>query len=61
VAFVFHCGADEGGKERMRLEGLGFEFGMELAAEEPGVIGRFNNFDVVFVGSSASDSQACTE
>jgi hypothetical protein len=32
VALVVEGGADKGGEERMRLEGLGFEFGVELAA-----------------------------
>src|ERR1700722_8168422 len=44
VAFVVDGGADEGGKKRMRLEGLGFEFRVELAAEEPRMIGGFDNF-----------------
>ena len=43
---VSYAGANEGGEERMRRERLGFEFGMELAAEEPGMIGHFDNFDV---------------
>ena len=50
-------GADEGGEERMRFEGLGLEFGVELAAQEPRVIGSFDDFDVVFVGGAASDSK----
>jgi len=61
VAFVVERGSDEGGKERMRLEGLGFEFRMELAAEEPGMVGGLDNFDVVFVGGAAGDAQAGTE
>jgi len=31
---------------------------MELAAEEPGVVRRFDDFHVIFVGSAASNSQA---
>ncbi len=56
--FVFQRGADEGGEERMGFERLGFEFGMELATEEPGVLGGFDDFDVIFVGSAAGDAEA---
>ena len=56
--FVFEGSAYEGGEERMRLEGLGLEFGVELAAEEPGVIGGFDDFDVIFVGGAAGDAEA---
>jgi len=42
----------------MRLEGFGFEFGVKLAAEEPGVLGRFDDLDVIFVGGAAGDEQA---
>jgi len=51
-------GADEGGEERMRLEGLGLEFGVELAAQEPRVIGSFDDFDVGSVGRGAGDVEA---
>ena len=43
---IFQAGADEGGEERVRRQGFGFEFGMELAAYEPGVIGGFDYFYV---------------
>src|SRR5215469_12274001 len=36
--------AHEGGKQRMRLEGFGFELGVKLHADEPGVIGNFDDF-----------------
>src|SRR5690348_13270682 len=55
---IFQGGADEGGEKRMGLERLGLEFGMELAAEEPWVLGRLNDFDVIFVGRAAGDFQA---
>ncbi len=61
MAFVFDRGADESGEERMRLKRLGFKFRVELAAEEPGVIGRLDNFDVIFVGRTAGDAQTGTE
>ncbi len=38
--------------------GLDLNSGMELAAEEPGVAGGLNNFDVIFVGGAAGDAQA---
>ena len=56
--FVFQRSAYEGGEERMRLERLGLEFGVELAAEEPGMVGSFDDFDVIFVGRAAGDAQA---
>jgi len=56
LEFVLERGADEGGEERVRLEGLGFEFGVELAAEEPRVVRGFDDFDVVVVGSTAGDA-----
>ena len=42
----------------MGLERLGFEFGVELAAEKPGVVRHFHNFNVVFVGSASGNSEA---
>ena len=61
LALVIERRADEGGEKRMRLERLGFEFGVKLATEEPGVIGCLDNFDVVFVGCAAGDAQARAE
>ena len=58
MALVIEGGADEGGEKRMRLERLGFEFGVELAAEEPGVVWGFDDFDVVFVWGAAGDLKA---
>src|SRR5215831_12450901 len=43
----------------MRLNGLALEFGMELAAEEPGMIGDLADLDIRVVGRFASDLQAC--
>src|SRR5215475_11444613 len=54
---LFQRGAHERGEERMRLERLGFEFRMELAAQKPRVLGRFDDLDVVFVRSAASDAE----
>ena len=36
---------DEGGEERMRLVGLGLEFGVELHREEPRVILELDDLD----------------
>ena len=47
---VLVAGVDEAEEERMRLQGLGFELGMELAAEEVGVVGQLDDFDVGSVG-----------
>src|SRR5580698_4221830 len=37
---------DKGGEQRVRFQWLRLEFGMELAAEKPGMIGYFANLDV---------------
>ena len=58
VFFMLDRRADEGGEKRMRFERLGFEFGVELAAEEPWMVGRFDDLDVIFVGSAAGDAEA---
>ena len=61
LELVLEGGADEGREERMRLERLGLEFRMELAAEKPRVIRRFDDFDVIFVGSAAGDAEASSD
>ena len=55
---VLVAGGDEVAEERVGLERLGFEFGVELAAEEEGVGGDFYDFDVGGVGGGAGDAQA---
>ena len=52
------AGGDELAEERVGLEGLGLEFGMELAAEEVGVAGNLDDLDVGLVGSGAADFEA---
>jgi ABC-type xylose transport system permease subunit len=42
----------------MRLERLGFELGVKLAAEIPGVVADFADFDIHAVGSLAGEAQA---
>ena len=54
---VFKARAHERGKQRMRSERLGFEFGMELAADEPGVVRGFDDFDVHAVGCASGDAE----
>ena len=43
---VLKCGADEGGEEWVRFEGLGLELGIESAAEKPRMFGCFDDLDV---------------
>ena len=50
--------ADEGAEQRMRLQRLRFELGMELAAEIPGMIGDLADLDVHAVRSLAREPQA---
>ena len=42
----------------MRLQWLGFEFGVELAAEEEGMAGDFDDLDVSRIGGGSGKSQA---
>src|SRR4029077_8611533 len=58
VFLVVQRSADEGGEQRVRLERPGFEFGMELATQEPRVLGGFDDFDVVFVRRTTGDAQS---
>ena len=55
---VLQRGADEGFEQGMRLERLGFELGMELAAEIPGMAGELADFDVDAVRGFAGEAQA---
>src|SRR5512140_988121 len=50
--------ADERAEERMRLQRLGFELGVKLAAEEPGMVRDLANLDVDAVGRRARDAQS---
>src|SRR6202022_2292171 len=54
---VFQRSADECRKQWMRLQRLGFELRMKLAAQEPRVVGRLDDFDVIFVRRPAGDQQ----
>jgi hypothetical protein len=56
---VLIAGGDEVAEERVRLQWLGFELGVELAAEEEGVGGDLDDFDVRGVGRGAGEAKAC--
>ena len=58
VMAILEAGANERSEERMRRKRLGFEFGMKLAAEEPGVVRHFHDFDVHAVGSFSCDAES---
>jgi hypothetical protein len=45
--------ADEAGKKRVWRQGLGFQFGVRLSAEEPGVVGKLDHLDEFPVGRFA--------
>src|SRR5271157_5515357 len=49
---------DERRKQRMRLQRLRLELGMELAAQEVGVVGNLDDLDVGAVGRCAADAQS---
>src|SRR5271167_1216443 len=55
---VLVAGGDEGEEERVGLEGLGFELGVELAADEEWVGGDLDDFDVSGVGGCAGEAEA---
>src|SRR5215471_9650383 len=50
--------ADECPEQRVRLQRLGFEFGMKLAAQIPGMIRQFANLDIHAIGSLARETQS---
>src|SRR5215472_1740177 len=58
LLLVFQCRADERCKQRMRLQRLGLEFRMELAAEEPRMLGRLDNFHIIFVWRPSRNFQS---
>ena len=51
-------GADEPGEQRMRREGLRFQFRVELHPDEPGVVGVFDDLGQHAVGRQAGEQQA---
>ena len=52
-------GADERSEERVRFEGLRFELGMELHADEPRVILKLDYFRQLPVGRDAGKAKPC--
>ncbi len=56
---VLVAGGDEVAEDGVGLQWLGFEFGVELAAEEEGVGGDLDDLDVGGVGGGAGDAEAC--
>src|SRR5450759_3070463 len=57
VALLF-LRPDEAREQRVRLQRLGFELGVELAAEIPRMVGEFADLDVGIVGRLAGDLEA---
>src|ERR1051326_6657536 len=57
---ILKCGVNERREEWMRRERFGFEFGMELAAKEPGmfVARKLYDLDELSVGGDAAENQA---
>jgi len=55
---VIESRAHERSKQRMRLQWLRFEFGMELAAQEPRMIGQLANLDVDAVRSLSGEPES---
>src|SRR5687768_11296164 len=56
--FLFIRGRDEPGKQRVRLEGFGFEFRMKLAAQEPGMPRQLYHFNKDFIGRITREAHA---
>src|SRR5580704_13200083 len=57
-AAILEACANEGGKKRMRGKRLRFEFRMKLAANEPRMIGHFDNFDIHAIGCPAGNAES---
>src|SRR4029077_13399621 len=55
---VLEACVNERRKQRMRNQRLRFELGMKLAADEPGVVRDFHDFDVDAVRSAAGDAES---
>jgi hypothetical protein len=50
--------ADEFAEERVGLEGLGLEFGVELDGDEPGMGRVLDHFDEMAVGGEAGEHES---
>src|SRR6516225_7275504 len=58
LLLVFQRCADERRKQWMRLERLGLELRMELAAEEPGMIGSLDNLYIILIRRASGNFQS---
>src|SRR6202023_4370870 len=58
LATVLEACVNERCKQRMRSQRVRFELGVKLAADEPGVIRDFHDFDVDAVRSAAGDAES---
>src|SRR5580765_2664747 len=58
LLLVFKRGANERREEWVWLERLRVEFRVELAAEEPRMFRRFDDFDVIFIGRATRNLQS---
>src|SRR5262245_40771606 len=50
--------ADEAGKKRVRRQGLRFQFGVRLSAQEPGMVGELDHLDEFPVGRFARKDES---
>src|SRR6266496_2806672 len=55
---LLHRRLDEGGEQRVRLERPGFQLGVELHADEPGMVLVFDDLRQHAVGRQAREAQA---
>src|SRR4051794_19771463 len=49
--------ANESGEKRVRFKGLRFELRVKLAADKPGMVRRFDNFDVRTIGGASRETE----
>ena len=49
---------DVAGEQGVTIPGAGGEFRVELAGQEPGVVGQFDHFHQITVGGATADAQA---
>lgn len=55
---LFERSGDEGLEQRMGVHGVGFEFGVELTADKPGMIRNLHHFHQRTVGGCAAEDHA---
>lgn len=55
---ILDASANERGEQRVRCERLGFKLRMELAAEEPGMVGSLDDLHVHTIGRASGDAEA---